>query len=442
MRYNKKIVNEKKEGENMSRLSSSATMFASIQWLFFIFANTVVVPISIGDAFQLPPEQIAFAVRSSFIVTGIACLLQGWIGHRYPLLEGHSGIWWGLILSLCTSASSVGMTYAEVGGGLALGILLAGAATMLMGMFNLVPLLQRIFTPMVMSVYLLLLAIQLILIFFKGMLKVTEDGHLDLPVSLFSIAIVLLVTVISIKGKGLISNFAILIGIMVGWVLYILLFPATESVSNSNVNFSLFPWGKPQLQLGIVITAFLAGILNASNTMASIRASEKLHGTVTENRQYRSSLTITGIFTCIAAVLGLVPYAPFTSSIGFLESTRILEKRPFYIGGALFVVLGVVPALGTLFSTLPVTVGNAVLFVAYLQLFGTALRSIQTYTFNSKTIYRIALPTLLGVSLMNVSPDLFSNISVYVRPLISNGLLMGILLAILFEKAVKWSNYE
>ncbi|MEH6868780.1 purine/pyrimidine permease, partial [Priestia megaterium] len=145
----------------MSKLSSSTTILASIQWFFFIFANTVVVPISIGDAFQLSSDQIIMTIRSSFFLTGIACILQAWIGHRYPLLEGHSGMWWGLILSLCTSASSVGMTYVELGGSLALGIFLAGIITIIIGAFNLVPLLQKIFTPMVMSIYLFLLTIQL-----------------------------------------------------------------------------------------------------------------------------------------------------------------------------------------------------------------------------------------------------------------------------------------
>ncbi|MEK1832053.1 purine/pyrimidine permease [Priestia megaterium] len=124
-----------------------------------------------------------------------------------------------------------------------------------------------------------------------------------------------------------------------------------------------------------------------------------------------------------------------------LESTKILSKKPFIISGGLFALLGLFAPLGSFFSTLPITVGNAVLFVAYLQLFGTALRSIQAYTFNSKTIYRIALPILIGVSLMNMSPHVFENISFYIRPLISNGLLMGILIAILLERLIKWSKY-
>ncbi|MGW9019198.1 uracil/xanthine transporter, partial [Priestia megaterium] len=426
---------------SVSRLFSSTTMLASMQWFFFIFANTVVVPISIGDAFHLSSDQIIMTIRSSFFLTGIACMVQGWIGHRYPLLEGHSGMWWGLILSLCTTASSVGMSYTELGGSLALGIFLSGIITIIVGSFNLVPLLQKIFTPMVMSIYLFLLTIQLILIFFKGMMQLTPNGSLNVSVSLFSIGLVILVSVISIKGKGMISNFAILIGMVVGWLFYVCLFPSTSSINHTAFHFSLFPWGKPQLQIGIVITACLAGIMNASNTIASLKASENLHGVKTQSKQYRFSFTITGIFTCLGAVVGLVPYAPFTSTIGFLESTKILSKKPFIISGGLFAMLGLIAPLGSFFSTLPVTVGNAVLFVAYLQLFGTALRSIQGYTFNSKTIYRIALPVLVGVSLMNMSPHVFENISFYIRPLISNGLLMGILLAIILERVIKWSKY-
>lgn len=436
------MLNIAKEGESVSKLSSSTTLLASVQWFFFIFANTVVVPISIGDAFQLSSDQIIMTIRSSFFLTGIACILQAWIGHRYPLLEGHSGMWWGLILSLCASASSVGMTYVELGGSLALGIFLAGIITIIVGAFNLVPLLQKIFTPMVMSIYLFLLTIQLILIFFKGMLKLTPNGSLDISVSTFSIGLVILVSIISIKGKGIFSNFAILIGMIVGWIFYVWLFPSNPSVNYTNFHFSIFPWGKPHLQMGIAITACLAGILNASNTIASLKASESLHGIKTHSKQYRFSFTVTGIFTCLGAMFGLVPYAPFTSTIGFLESTKILSKKPFIISGGLFALLGVIAPLGAFFSTLPVAVGNAVLFVAYLQLFGTALRSIQSYSFNSRTIYRIAFPVLIGVSLMNMSPNVFKNISFYVRPLISNGLLTGILISILLERLIKWSKYE
>ena len=94
----------------MYQKSSSTMFFAGLQWLFFMFANTVVIPITIGDAFDLSSVEVASALQRSFIFTGVACILQACIGHKYPLMEGQSGIWWGAILSISASASSAGLT--------------------------------------------------------------------------------------------------------------------------------------------------------------------------------------------------------------------------------------------------------------------------------------------------------------------------------------------
>jgi hypothetical protein len=95
----------------MSRAAFWTTAFSSMQWLLFIFANTVVVPISVGTAFGLPAEEIAGILRSSLVFTGLACVLQGLIGHRFPLMEGHSGVMWGLTLNLCASASAMSVRH-------------------------------------------------------------------------------------------------------------------------------------------------------------------------------------------------------------------------------------------------------------------------------------------------------------------------------------------
>ncbi|MFP3917406.1 uracil/xanthine transporter [Lysinibacillus telephonicus] len=425
----------------MNRLSYLTTAFASLQWLFFIFANTIVVPISVGTAFDLPQSEIATILRSSLIFTGIACMLQGYIGHRYPLMEGHSGVMWGLLLNLCLSASAMGMSLPAIGGGIATGMLLAGAVVLILGAFKLVSYIQKIFTPMVMTVYLFLLTFQLIIIFFTGMLKVSPEGELDIPISLFSVGIVLLVSFIKIKGKNLISNFAILIGMVVGWILYLLLFPTEQAISTQgSLSLTLFPLGTPNLNIGIIAITFLASIINLSNTIASVQAASNLLEEKISQSSLDRSYLLTGSYSIVAAVLGLVSYAPFASSIGFLESTRIFDRKPFIIGGGLMAVLGIIPFLGSLLATLPVTVGNAVLFVAYLQLFGTSLKSLNGYIFNSVTIHRLAAPVLIGVCIMNLDVDLFKIFPVYFQPLLSNGFIMGVLISVGLEIFIKWDE--
>ncbi|WP_108992029.1 uracil/xanthine transporter [Paenibacillus agaridevorans] len=425
----------------MRKHTSWTLPLASVQWLFFIFANTVVVPLSVGSAFDLPTHDIAGILRSSLIFTGIACMLQGFIGHRYPLLEGHSGVMWGLTLTLSASASSMGMSLTSIGGGIATGMLLAGFVVAMLGAFNLLGFIQKIFTPMVMNVFLFLLTFQLILIFFKGMLKTSADGVLDMPVSLFSIGIAIFVILLKIKGKPAIGNFSILIGMVVGWILYVLVFPSGQAVNvESSLSFPIFPFGKPNLNVSIIAVTFLASFVNLSNTIASVRAVSNLLQQKATESQLRRSYVLTGLFSIAASVLGLVSYATFASSIGFLESTRNFDRKPFLIGGGLMSLLGVIPFLGGILATLPITVGNAVLFAAYLQLLGTSLKGIKGYDFNSVTIHRLALPLLIGVCIMNVDATLFSGMPALLQPLLTNGFIMGVLLSILLEKLINWDK--
>ena len=427
----------------MKNLLSSFTVFSSIQWLFFIFANTVVVPLSIGAAFDVSPEVSRMMLSASLLFTGLACIFQGWMGHRYPLLEGHSGLLWGVMLNLGLTASSFGMSFTEIGGGLATGLLLAGGVTMLMALFGWTTVLPRIFTQMVMTVYLFLLTFQLMMVFFQGMLGISDDGTMNVPVSLLSIALVIFVSLLKIKAPKAIGNFAILIGIVVGWILYAVLFPESGQVAPAAAfSFELFPLGAPNLEYGIIAVAFFAGVMNMSNTIASVQAAAELYGQKAKPGQFRNSFFFTGLFSMVASLFGLVPYTPFTSTIGFLQSTRILDKRPFFIGGILLAAILLLPPLTSFLVTMPMTVGNAVLFVAYLQLFGTAYGSLRGAVFNSDTIFRLAAPVLLGVCLMNTSPAVFGSLPVLLQPFLTNGLIMGVLLSIVLEKVTDWGQYE
>lgn len=426
----------------MSRTGNTTDFLAGLQWLFFMFANTVVIPLTIGEAFDLSPMEVASALQRSFIFTGAACMLQVLFGHKYPLMEGHSGIWWGAILSLAASASSAGMTTAEAGGGLAVGIILSGVLTAVLGVLGMGEVLKKLFKPVVMSTVLFLLASQLITIFAKGMLGLSTGDQIDLPTAGLSFVIILLVAWITIKGPASMRNFAILIGMVFGWLVYVLLFPAApDETSQSTQLVNLFPWGKPSFSLGLIMMAVVTGLVNTSNTMASIKGIEPLINKKTTQKQYKSSFVVTGLSSVVAGLFGLVPYGPYISSLGFLQSTQIYRRLPLIIGSSLFILLGLVPSLGHFFSTLPVSVGNAVLFVAYLQLFSGALTNLNGITFTSKNIYRISAPVLLGIAIMNIPAETFSSLPFLIRPLLSNGLLVGIILAIILENVVDWSNF-
>lgn len=419
------------------------TALAALQWLFFMFANTVVIPISVGHAFGQAPAVLTASLERSFMYTGLACLLQAIVGHRLPLMEGPSGLWWGVILSLAATAQALGQSVQSVGGNLEIGIIISGLLIATIGAAGLGPRLQRLFSPVVMGAFFILLAAQLILIFFKGMIGLSDGPYIEPRVSLLSFAVVALVMLLSIRGGRLVSQFAILIGVVAGWVAYRLLIPSSAPAATAagGALLALFPWGTPAVSLGLTATIVVAGLINTTNTVATLQGAEPLFGAAIGPGQYRRSFIVTGCNVAAAGLLGLVPYAPYTSSIGFLRTTRILERTPFLLGSAAFILLGAVPALGQFFATLPVSVGDAVLFVAYLQLFGSALASIQGLTFSHRTIYRIAAPVLCGLALMALPPVAFQGVPALARSLVQSGLVMGILLAILLDRLVPWEKY-
>src|SRR5439155_20058107 len=162
----------RREDTSQPDRSSTAitTALAGVQWLFFMFANIVVIPISIGQAFHLPPAVVTASLERAFIYTGIACILQGLLGHRLPLMEGPAGLWWGVILSLAASAQALGQSLSDLGGNLEVGIIISGVLVSVLGILGVGWALRRLFTPIVTSTFYFLLGAQLIQIFFKGMI--------------------------------------------------------------------------------------------------------------------------------------------------------------------------------------------------------------------------------------------------------------------------------
>ncbi|QQE77782.1 uracil/xanthine transporter [Alicyclobacillus sp. SO9] len=434
----------------MTTRSQFVTLFASLQWLGFMFANTVVIPLSTSAAFHLTTNQTAGVMAKAFILTGLACLLQVWLGHRFPLMEGQSGLWWGVILTIASLGASSHTSLTTIGGSLALGMLLGGVALVLAGLLGVHKVLNRLFTPVVMSVLLILLASKLIDIFFKGMLGMQNSSHVHVGIALLSVVIVVVVSILTIGTKGIISNFSILIGLSLGWVSYVLIFGSKQApiVPSWQEIGQVFTWGSlpythgTPIDWGIVIAGIVTALLNTTNTIATLRAAEPLFETDMPDTAYRRSLVWSGVFTMTSGVFSQVPYAPYTSSIGFLRTTRILERLPFVVGAVLFMLMGLVPYVSGFFSTMPFAVGAAVLFVAYLQLFGSALQNIEGMHFNFRTIFRLAVPVLAGLAIQSMPPDSFSTLPSMAQSIVGNGMLMGILIALVLENIISWDKLD
>src|SRR5690625_910156 len=149
----------------MQGLKDTKNWIAGIQWFFFIFANIVIIPITVGEAFGMTQAEIVPLLQFSFIITGLACLGQVFFGHGRPILDGQSGLWWGIFLTLVATASAQGMPLHVLGGSLAIGVIISGFVTIFIGIMGIGPIIAKWFNPSVMGVFMFLLVLSLLHVF-------------------------------------------------------------------------------------------------------------------------------------------------------------------------------------------------------------------------------------------------------------------------------------
>lgn len=440
-------IREERRVSKVKELLKVGNWLSGLQWLFFIFTNIVIIPITVGAAFDLPQDVTANLLQLSFALTGIACVLQAVFGHKRAIMEGNSGLWWGVILTLSSMAVAQGMSFTVLGGSITVGVIISGVLTIIIGVTGAGYHIAKLFKPGVMGVFMFLFGAKLIGIFLKGMLGIpfgqeSESASIDLSVSLLSVIIAIIVTVVSVKAPPAIRRYALLIGIIIGWVAFNFSFGQqdTAAQTSSSLDIELFPLGKPAFNIGIIITTVIAGLLNTANTFGALKSTRSMYGGEPTKGQYNRSFTITGIFTGFAGFLGLVPYAPYVSSRGFLSQTGIIRRLPFILGGFMFFIMGIIPPIGHFFSLMPLSVGSAVLFVSYMQLFHSSWVFFEKITFNTLNIYRAAIPIFVGMIIMTMPLSYFESLPSAIRPLISSGMLVGIVLALILENVFKWDR--
>src|SRR5699024_8071458 len=196
-------------------LLKSSNWILGIQWLFFIFTNIVVIPITVGAVFELPPEKTVMLLQLSFIVTGIACIAQGLLGHRRAIVEGQSGLWWGVLLSVAYMAAAHGIPLDALGWSLAVGVIISGFLSVVIGLTGMGWIVAKLFNANVMGVFMFLLGLQLVSNFLKGMLGIpfgsqSDSAQFDLSVTMLSVVIVFLVMLLNIRAPFEVKKYSLL----------------------------------------------------------------------------------------------------------------------------------------------------------------------------------------------------------------------------------------
>ncbi|RDB34508.1 purine/pyrimidine permease [Exiguobacterium sp. RIT594] len=389
---------------------------STVQWIIFLLANTIALPIVVASLFDLSSVETAALVQRSFFVGGIACFLHGTFGHRLPIVSGPAGSWVSIfvVIAALPVDSKTAFTIAMAA------VVIAGIVLIFLGLTGWTRFLLPVFTPLVSGTFLLLLCIQLTGVMLGAVLAVEATR-------LAGMLTFLLVLGLSQFGPARLRPFALMIGIVVGWLVSR---PSLPEASGVFAVPTALPFGMPQFDGSAFLVAIPFAILLIVNLIAALSAVE---ATIQKKGALNQGLTIEGIIHLIAATFSTLVPVPLPITSGFIAQTGSKERRPFLIASLVIALIGFFPSIIGIIATLPRSVASAALLATLPHMFLIAWQSAESSMTTSRRKHAFAICAVIGISILLQSTVLAEILPLTLRPFFSNGLLIGTMLVLGFE---------
>jgi uracil permease len=358
-------------------------------------------------------------------------ILQSLAGHRYPLLEGPSS---ALLLSFIILAPH-GLSALEGG------MIFGGILLILIGAFKWFRRLSPFFTPHVIGVILVLVALTLLPFLYPLLIGMTKGfPHGDLAVSGSSILIILFVSFLSHWSRGFFQTAAMLAGILLGLILFLLQGGISFSVVKEASWFALpspFLGVWPTFSLPAILVILCTYLAVMVNTVGSIQGISEIVGKEDIEGRIHRGISTTGAGGLAAAFLGVAGLVSFSISPGVVLISRVASRFVLTMSGAMMILCAFIPKLWALLTAIPSSVIASVLFVALSSQFMVGINVIMSGKdkVERRDYFTVGLPILFGTTISILPKPFFQLFPSTLASLISNGLVMGILSSLLLEHA-------
>ncbi|SHM53586.1 purine/pyrimidine permease [Gracilibacillus kekensis] len=414
----------------------------TIQWFIFLLASSVALPIVVGAIFEMSFSEVAGLMQRTFFIVGLASLLQSIIGHRMPIMEGPAGIWISIFSVMAATGLQNGTSLDGTLQLLETTMIITGVFLFLFGIFKISQYILPIFTPLVTGTFFFLLTVQLSGTFLQGMLGLQGDSaHIQVKEALIATFTFIVVLGLSIFAKGWLSSYSMFLGILFGWIIFIVVEGQAPVIGNVAL-FALpqvFAFGEPVFDLSAIPIAFITAIILISNVVASVVAVDQTLGNTGGERkkEINRGTTVFGINHGLSGMFSSIANVPLSTSAGFIGLTGQKRKKPFVYASLLLMVIAFFPPIVTYISSIPSPVANAALMASFVQLVGLAIRNVTLVPLDNRRVTIIGIAYLIGMGTMFLPAEVFSELPLLVQNVMSNGLLVGTALVIILEQIWK-----
>ena len=415
-----------------------------LQHVLVMYAGAVAVPLILGRALKLAPEDVAFLISADLFACGLATLIQSvgfpGVGIRLPVMMGVTFASVGPMLSMA-AAPDVGLL------GIYGAVISAGVFAVIVAPFmgRLLPL----FPPVVTGTIILVIGISLMRVGINWaggglptLTKVVDGaagafpnpnyGQLEgLGIALF----VLLVILGLIRWfTGFVANVAVLLGIIAGAVLATFLgvmhFDRVVSAAWVDVVVPL-RFGVPKFQLVPIITMCIVMVVVMIESTGMFLALGEMTGRNIDRAAITRGLRADGVGTILGGIFNTFPYTSFSQNVGLVGVTGVRSRWVTATGGVIMLALGLLPKMSALVEAVPVVVlgGAGVVMFGMVAATGARILTGVDFKANRYNLFVVAISVGFGMIPL-VAPNFFRHTPDVLHPLLELGILLAAIVSV------------
>ena len=442
------------------------------QHVLVMYAGAIAVPLIVGRALNLAPEEVAFLISADLFVCGIASMIQSlgatqYFGIKLPVMMGVTFAAVGPMVAIAGQGGGVEGARALFGAVIAAGIISILIAPLVSRML-------RFFPPVVTGTVILAIGISLMPIGINWIFGLqvgptapmlvdpAQQAWLDQAIAaggvpegvklaptvqnpLYAsgrnmlIAVFVLGTILLVSrfGRGFVSNIAVLIGIAVGGILAALMGMMNfDKVAAAGWFGPIVPFhfGMPTFDPIMILTMVLVMIVvMIESTGMFLALSDMCRRPITQ-KHLAAGLRVDGLGTLLGGIFNTFPYTSFSQNVGLVGVTGIRSRFVCVAGGLIMIVLGLIPKMGALVESLPTTVLGGAGLVMFGMVAATGVRILSRVDFasNRHNLFIVAISIGLAMIPM-VAPNFKQWLPHGIHPLIHSGILLAAIGAVLLN---------
>ena len=408
-----------------------------LQHVLAMFVANITPIIILANVAGVSSELSAALIQNCMIIAGIGTLVQLYpvwrIGSRLPIVMGISFTFLSLAIVI---ASSQGM-------GTLMGAVIVGG--LVEGCLGLVPRLwTRLISPIVAATVVTAIGFSLLPIganSFAGGVGSPSFGSADNWI----VGTVTLLTCLltQVLARGFLRSLSVLVGLAVGYVLAVCMGMVDFSALNGVGVVALptiMPF-TPEFHLDAILAIVCVFLVSATETIGDTSAlcSGALGRDVT-TKEMGASVACDGFVSTIAGIFGCTPITSFSQNVGLAAISKVVNRFVIATGAAIMILGGLVPAIGTVLTTIPQPVlgGCTIMMFGSILFAGFGMMAKTGFSQRNMIIAALSLSVGLGFTqctgMFNIFPQIVQ--TVFAENCVAVVFLLAVILNLVLPREV------